>query len=245
MSKKIIAANWKSQGNLITLSKTAQSLSSTNINPSNTVILALPAPFLYFNLPLEIKKASQNISDINLREKICTAEISPEHLLETKTEYVIIGHSERRNLKNEGSESLRMQLENCLFSGIKPIFCVGESMEIYKKGEDETKKFLQNELKDLIEVIGNYEKMKDSVIIAYEPIFAIGTGETAEKEYIDIIISFLRKNLEGEKFNQPKILYGGSVSSTNCESLIEVCDGFLIGKASLGEDFIKIIEKLN
>ena len=169
-----------------------------------------------------------------------TGEISLSMLLECNVDYVIIGHSERRQIFNEKNDSINKKVIKVIESGIKPILCVGETIDEMNAG-----KAYDIIREQLISGLNNIKSLSN-IIIAYEPVWAIGTGLTASIEQINKANIFIRKILsqlfdDKESENTP-ILYGGSVSSTNANELISIdsVNGFLIGGASL--DVVKFIE---
>ena len=156
---------------------------------------------------------------------------------------VIIGHSERRSLFNESDEFINLKVKAALDNDFFPILCIGETLEERETGK--TKDVLRNQLKECLKDIS----CSDDFLIAYEPVWAIGTGKTADNDTIesanDMILNIL-KELEYDIQN-PKILYGGSVNNNNAENLSKICnlDGFLIGGASLdAEQFYSIYNAL-
>jgi triosephosphate isomerase len=159
-------------------------------------------------------------------------------------EYVIIGHSERREYFAETDESVNKKLKVAIEVGLKPIVCVGESLEQREAGT--AKKVVTTQVKLALQGVSD-EDVKNT-IIAYEPIWAIGTGKTATKEDANETISWIReevKNIYGEEVsNEVIIQYGGSVKSSNAKELFEMSDidGGLVGGASLEtEEFSKIV----
>ena len=172
-----------------------------------------------------------------------TGEISIEMIKDCNAKYIIVGHSERRQLFKEPDKDINNKIRAILASKLKPILCIGESIADRKAML--TEKFLQRQLEDGLEGI----KSIDDCIIAYEPIWAIGTGETANKDQIGSAHDFIRsvlRNLYPESYSCP-ILYGGSVNSKNAKELFKIkgVDGFLIGGASLNkESFISIINNV-
>ena len=169
-----------------------------------------------------------------------TGEISLSMLLECNVDYVIIGHSERRQIFNERNDSINKKVIKVIESGIKPILCIGETIDEMNAG-----KAYDIIKEQLISGLNNIESLSN-IIIAYEPVWAIGTGLTASIEQINESNIFIRKILsqlfdDKESENTP-ILYGGSVSSTNANELISIdsVNGFLIGGASL--DVVKFTE---
>ncbi|MDD2258263.1 MAG: triose-phosphate isomerase [Bacilli bacterium] len=174
-----------------------------------------------------------------------TGEISADMLKSINVEYVIIGHSERRAMFNETDESVNKKLHQAFKNDLNPILCVGESLEVRESGKTEELVGRQVEL-----ALEGLEKTKVSkLIIAYEPIWAIGTGKTATSEQAEEMCKFIRnkvRNLYDEKTaDKMRIQYGGSVKLSNIDELMNMpnIDGALIGGASLNpEDFIKLVE---
>ena len=169
-----------------------------------------------------------------------TGEISLSMLLECSVDYVIIGHSERRQIFNEKNDSINKKVLKVIESGIKPILCIGETFDEMNAGKtyDVIKEQLISGLNSI--------KSLNNIIIAYEPVWAIGTGLTASVEQINDVHKFIRKILsqyfDADESKNTPILYGGSVSSANANELISIngVNGFLIGGASL--DVVKFCE---
>ena len=173
-----------------------------------------------------------------------TGEVSGEMLKSIGVEYVIIGHSERRQYFNETDETVNKKLKKALDIGLKPIVCVGENLEQRERGK--AKDVVTTQVRLALEGL-NSDKI-ENVIIAYEPIWAIGTGKTATKEDANETIKWIREevtNLYGKDIADNVIIqYGGSVKSTNAKDLFEMSDidGGLIGGASLdAQEFSKIV----
>ena len=182
---------------------------------------------------------SQNIN--HKSGSALTGGIDSKMLSEFLTQYVLIGHSEQRETFNETNEILHSKLSAALKEDISPIFCIGEPHEV-KQNED-TEKFLSNQLQALDGLDLN------GVIIAYEPIWAIGSGENATRDYIEKIHAFIKKYCSSNLNNDAKIsvLYGGSVNLSNCNEImssLEV-DGLLIGGASLDPDIFSKIYNIS
>jgi len=172
-----------------------------------------------------------------------TGEIAPSMLLTIGVSYVIIGHSERRIYFSETDKIVNAKVKLALKSGLIPIVCVGEKLEIRESGK--TEEVVGSHIDDSLDGLGGDEIKK--VVIAYEPVWAIGTGKTASPEMAQEVHQFIRNRLK-EKFgdiaDEVSILYGGSMKGSNAAELINQpdIDGGLIGGASLkAEDFLKII----
>ena len=174
-----------------------------------------------------------------------TGEVSPLMLNSLGVEYCIIGHSERRQYFNETDETVNKKIKSALKHDIKPIFCVGESLEQREKGieEDIVKEQILKGLKDIS------DKDMEGITVAYEPIWAIGTGKTASSEEANNMCAFIRNTIE-ERYSKDiseKIIiqYGGSVKPENVSEIMSMSDidGALVGGASLkADDFIKLTQ---
>lgn len=172
-----------------------------------------------------------------------TGEISPLMLKELGVDYVIIGHSERRQYFNESDESVNKKVIAALKHGIKPIVCVGESLE--ERESNKEKDVVRRQITKALEGL-KAEDVKN-IVIAYEPIWAIGTGKTASAEEANDMIAYIREiigELYGDLKDQIRIQYGGSVKANNIKELMAQShiDGALVGGASLkAEDFVKLV----
>ena len=181
-----------------------------------------------------IKLGSQEIDSTN--SGALTGGINSQMLKDFSTEYVLIGHSEQREHLNEDNITLRFKLDSAIQNGISAIFCIGEPAEMKLAGNTE------NFLLEQLDVLTPDDL--DFITIAYEPIWAIGTGLNADKKYIESIRQFIKTYLN--KLNKEKnisVVYGGSVKLENCEDILSCnnVDGLLIGGASLDPDtFSKI-----
>jgi triosephosphate isomerase len=172
------------------------------------------------------------------KEGAFTGEISAPMLQELKVTHVVIGHSERREYFGETNQTVLKRTQAALAAGLIPIVCVGESKA--QRDNNETETFILQQLDEGLDGV-NLEQ----VIIAYEPIWAIGTGETCESEEANRVIGLIRQRIKGE---QVPILYGGSVKPTNIDELMAQpeIDGALVGGASLeAESFSRIVNYLD
>ncbi|MBO5413770.1 MAG: triose-phosphate isomerase [Clostridia bacterium] len=246
MRRKIIAGNWKMNKLPNEAISFIEELTPLVKDTKNEVVLCVPYTDLFYALltaqGTNIKIGAQNM---HFEEKgAYTGEVSGEMLKSIGVEYVIIGHSERRQYFNETDETVNKKLKKALTVGLKPIVCVGENLEQRENGT--AKDVVTAQTKLALEGL-SAEKTKN-VIIAYEPIWAIGTGKTATKEDANETIKWIREeivNLYGNDVaNSVIIQYGGSVKSTNAKDLFEMSDidGGLIGGASLdAQEFSKIV----
>ncbi len=253
MRKKIVAGNWKMNTNLqagIELAKeVSNKIKNFNFNTDEFgLIIAPPFTHLYSvsqELDERIGLSSQNIAAWD--KGAYTGEISAEMIKSTGAKYAILGHSERRAYFGENSEILSTKLKLTLENGLLPIFCIGEVLE-----ERESGKHFDIVKQQLDEVVFNLQPADfQKVTIAYEPVWAIGTGKTASPEQAQEIHAFIRK-LITDKFGKEiaentTLLYGGSCKPANADGLFSQpdIDGGLIGGAALkAEDFVKLLHQL-
>ena len=212
----------------------------------NEVILCVPYTDLFYALltaqNTNIKIGAQNM---HFEESgAYTGEVSGKMLKSINVEYVIIGHSERRQYFNETDESVNKKVKAAFENGLKPIVCVGETLEQREAGKVE--EIITNQTKLALEGLTN--EQVENTIIAYEPIWAIGTGKTATKEDANDAVKAIRNKIAeiyGQNVADRVIIqYGGSVKSSNAKELFSMSDidGALVGGASLkSEEFSKIV----
>ncbi|MCL4127901.1 UNVERIFIED_CONTAM: hypothetical protein GTU68_000208 [Idotea baltica] len=190
-------------------------------------------------MPAEIGVAAQNCYKVG--KGAFTGEIAPSMIQDLGCEWVILGHSERRNVFGESDELISEKVGFALESGLKVIPCIGEKLDEREGGR--TQEVVFRQMKALLPNIKDWSR----VVIAYEPVWAIGTGMTASpaqaQEVHAQLRQWLRDNVSAEVADSTRIIYGGSVSAANCNELASTgdIDGFLVGGASLKPDFIKII----
>ena len=246
MRKKVIAGNWKM--NMLPNEAIAfiEQLTPLVKNTENEVILCVPYTDLFYSLltaqNTNIKIGAQNM---HFEESgAYTGEVSGQMLKCIGVEYVIIGHSERRQYFAETDETVNKKIKAALKNELKPIVCVGETLEQREAGKTEEIITMQTKLA----LEGLTQEEVNKVIIAYEPIWAIGTGKTATSEDANNSIKAIRNeiaNLYGSEVADEIIIqYGGSVKSSNAKELFNTSDidGGLVGGASLKVDeFAKIV----
>jgi triosephosphate isomerase (TIM) len=248
MRKKIAAGNWKMYKNFEEAIDLATAFANSEIPDDVTVILGVP--FVYLKSVAVITAANKNIfisaqNSHDKKEGAYTGEISPMMLKSMEIPYVILGHSERREYFNESPELLKLKVRSALDNNLKVIFCVGEPLKIRKAGNHE--KYVKDQLKISISELSN-DDMKN-LVIAYEPIWAIGTGETATpqqaQEMHKMIRSYLNEAFGQSVAKETSILYGGSVKPSNAKEIFSQMDvdGGLVGGASL--DFDSFYEIIN
>ena len=246
MRRKVIAGNWKMNMLPNEAIEYITALDPLVKDTKNDVIICVPYTDLFYSL-LTVQGTNIHVGAQNVFYKetgAYTGEVSPKMLKCINVEYVIIWHSERRQYFAETDETVNLKLKASLNEGLKPIVCVGETLE--QREANETEKIItsqvENALKDL-----TGEEVRNT-IIAYEPIWAIGTGKTATAEDANESIKKIRnkiKELYGEEVSEDVIiLYGGSVKPENAKELFSMSDidGGLVGGASLKADtFSKIV----
>ena len=246
MRKKVIAGNWKMKMLPNETIEYINSFSKLVENTDNEVILCVPYTDLFYALMTaqgtNIKIGAQNM---HFAEKgAYTGEVSAKMLKSIGVEYVIIGHSERRQYFNETDETVNKKIKAAFENELKPIVCVGETLE--QREEGLTEEIITTQTRLALEGL-DAEQVKN-VIVAYEPIWAIGTGKTATSEDANNSIKAIRaeiRKIYGDDVAENVIIqYGGSVKSSNAKELFETSDidGGLVGGASLvPEEFSKIV----
>jgi triosephosphate isomerase (TIM) len=249
MRKKVIAGNWKMNNDLKEtqnlLSKLTSGISMDNLNCDVIVCPAFTSLSEAYTLlkDTKIKLGAQNMYFET--SGAFTGEISASMLKSVGCEYVILGHSERRTIFGETDELINNKIKKANASGLKPIFCVGELLEEREAGI--TEKVIEKQIRSGLKDISSEEM--GNVIIAYEPVWAIGTGKTASPQQAEEVHKFIR-SLINDKYGASVseniiIQYGGSVNNKNARELLSQkdIDGALVGGASLKADsFIEIIQ---
>lgn len=244
--RRYIAGNWK-------MHKTVQEAEDfvwallPQISGEDKAEVVICAPFVHLTPLIDctrgsrIKVAAQNMHQEP--EGAFTGEISAPMLNDLDVRAAIVGHSERRQYFNETDEDLNAKVKAALAAGIEPIFCVGETEAQRDAGE--TEQVLERQVLTGLEGIAGDQLA--SVVVAYEPVWAIGTGKVATTEQAQEAIAHIRKllaSIDGETYGRVRILYGGSVKPDNVEELLAQpdIDGALIGGASLdANDFAKLV----
>ena len=229
-------ANWKLNGNLQFIDQFITNISLPNANSKCVVICPTAIHLDYLSKNKNgFYVGAQNVSEYE--EGAYTGEISVRSLVETNVNFCIVGHSERRQIFKEKDQDIHLKSERLIVNNLIPIICIGETLEQKEKGITNT--VLEEQLMNSIPSSSTFE----NTIIAYEPVWAIGTGLTPKIEEIDETHRFIRDH--NDKFNKYKILYGGSVKASNAREITDLAsvDGALIGGASLkSEEFSKIIQ---
>ena len=241
MTNKYIyfVANWKMFGNLKTLNSLNKVITFVKkFNRNKYKLIYCPPNTLISSLSDKFKSTSIQVGAQNCHESNSygpnTGQVNSNMLKSVGAKYVIIGHSENRQL-GENDNLINLKIKSSINSGLKIIFCIGESL--IEKRKNKTKKILSHQITQGLKKIKN----KKDIIIAYEPVWAIGSGLIPKDTEILEIVKFIKNKVKGSK-----VLYGGSVNTKNINVLkrIDNVDGFLIGGASQNpNNFIDIIKK--
>ncbi len=247
MRKKITAGNWKMNLDYDSATSLAREIVQKGIGKGDLMIMAVPFPYLS-----QINNIVADASAIDVAAQNChhevkgayTGEVSVDMLKSLNIKYCLVGHSERRQI-GETDEILKTKIDLCLANGITPIFCCGESLQIREDGTHQG--FVQTQLENSLFHLADDDLLK--VIIAYEPIWAIGTGKTASAEQAQEMHAHLRNTI-AQKYTAAvadgiSILYGGSVKPANAQELFANADvdGGLIGGASLAAESFSAISE--
>ncbi|KAL8622688.1 hypothetical protein ACOMHN_009322 [Nucella lapillus] len=242
--KFFVGGNWKMNGDKKSIDGIIDFLNKGAVQDATDVVVAPPSAYLMFvrdKLDKKICVAAQNC--YKAEKGAFTGEISPLMVKDLGCHWVILGHSERRHVFGEANELIGEKTAFCLSHGLNLIPCVGEKLDEREAGKMEAVVFAQ--MKAIADNVKGAEWSR--VVIAYEPVWAIGTGKTASpaqaQEAHVAIRKWLTTNVSADVANKTRIIYGGSVSADNCNELAQQgdVDGFLVGGASLKPDFIKII----
>jgi triosephosphate isomerase (TIM) len=252
MREKIVAGNWKMNCNRDESLKLATEIKGmiTGEKINNAKVILFP-PFVTIGIVTQVVSGSgievgaQNCS--TEKSGAYTGEVSAEMIGSLGAQYVIIGHSERRQYYNETHDELKKKTDRALESGLTPVFCCGEILSQREAGEQN--KIVLTQLKESLFHLNS--EMFSKIIIAYEPVWAIGTGITASAEQAQEMHQFIRKvisdNYNQSVADQISILYGGSCNENNARELFSLpdVDGGLIGGASLkSRSFVNIVKCL-
>lgn len=243
MTKKLIAGNWKMNGSLEANDALVRAVAAGIQEAACTVAVCVPAPYLAqvqmlrhgSALELGAQDVSQHVSGAY------TGEVGAPMLREFGVRYAIVGHSERRQYHGESDALVAEKARTALAHGITPIVCVGETLEQREAGQ--TEEVVKRQLAAVIHVNGH---CISEIVVAYEPVWAIGTGRTATPEQAQQVHALLRHQLAAATAHadRVRILYGGSMNAANAASLLAQpdIDGGLIGGASLkAPDFLQIV----
>ncbi|XP_071841455.1 triosephosphate isomerase-like [Apostichopus japonicus] len=237
-----VGGNWKMNGNKASIDEIVKNLADTNIPEDTDVVIAPTAAHLVYvkeRINSKIQVSAQN--SYKVAKGAFTGEISPAIIKDLGLNWVILGHSERRHVFGEGDELIAEKVQHALSEGLSVIACIGEKLSERESGLTEEVVFKQT--KAIADVVSDWSK----VVIAYEPVWAIGTGKTASPEQAQQVHTSLRtwlsENVTSAVAQSTRIIYGGSVNAKNCQNLAAQADidGFLVGGASLKPEFAYII----
>jgi triosephosphate isomerase len=249
MRQKVVVGNWKMNGQTAQVIQLIDELKTLLNSETNPQIVVMP-PLIYIPLVNELLKSTKlSIGAQNVYPKdfgAYTGEISAPMLKEFSCQYVLVGHSERRRYLHENEIFVAQKFHHVKEHGMIPVLCVGETLDEREKGQ--TEQIISNQLLAVVEL------NKDSFhhcVVAYEPVWAIGTGITASPEQAQEMHQFIRglvaeiNNNDAERLT---LLYGGSVNEHNAETLCSMpdIDGVLVGGASLNaKQFVEIVKCIN
>eukprot|EP01095_Lingulamoeba_sp_RSL-Kostka_P012540 TRINITY_DN498_c0_g1_i1.p1 TRINITY_DN498_c0_g1~~TRINITY_DN498_c0_g1_i1.p1 ORF type:complete len:255 (-),score=111.81 TRINITY_DN498_c0_g1_i1:156-920(-) len=245
MSRRFfVGGNWKCNGNKEKLSGLIQEFTSAELPPEDVVDIVLAPSAIYLDTISEQLGGNRiSVSAQNCHNKggAFTGELSPDMLVDMNIPYVILGHSERRHVFGESNDLIAEKVKVCQEKGIKVIACIGEKLDEREAGK--TLEVVLEQMASICSGVSNW----DDLVIAYEPVWAIGTGKTASPEQAQEvhvqIRSWMSENFDENIANNIRIIYGGSVKPANCEELAKMADidGFLVGGASLTPGFVTVI----
>lgn len=250
MRTKIVAGNWKMNKNLpeaLALTTELKNILSAEYKGKSTVLVCVPFPFIqavhHFAAASPIQVGAQNCSQHD--SGAYTGEVSAPMIKSLGISYVIIGHSERRQYFGEDGPLLAKKTDQCLVNGLTPVFCCGEPLEVREAGKHT--ELVKMQVSESLFHLSPDQLLK--VVIAYEPVWAIGTGKTASAQQAQDMHEIIRATL-AEKYgkdvaDQIRILYGGSVKADNAAELFSCpdVDGGLVGGASLkAREFAEIVK---
>jgi triosephosphate isomerase len=241
MAKKVVAANWKMNKTYQEAESFADEFAKKILEIKNTGVILCPPFISLFNMHEKLQNTVAEIGGQNMHFEesgAFTSEISADMLKSVGAKYVILGHSERRHVFGETDEMIKKKTDVAVAKGLLPIVCVGEKLEERKAGK--TMDVIKKQFDAAFTGMGKEEMEK--CLIAYEPVWAIGTGETATPQQASEVHTEVRKMIatmfDENTAENITILYGGSVKPQNAAELIasENIDGFLVGGASLKAD---------
>lgn len=243
MKKKLIAGNWKMNGTLALNQALVKALAES-LSPADCLVaVCVPAPYL---AQVQVLAANTGIDlgaqDISAHDSgAFTGEVSAAMLRDFGARYVIVGHSERRQYHGESDALVAVKAQRALAAGVTPIVCVGETLAEREAGH--TEEVVKRQLAAVIHTNGH---CISEIVVAYEPVWAIGTGKTASPEQAQQVHAVLRAQLKAATAHADKvhILYGGSMNAANAAQLLSQpdIDGGLVGGAALkAADFLTII----
>ncbi|XP_062092672.1 triosephosphate isomerase, cytosolic [Humulus lupulus] len=243
--KFFVGGNWKCNGTTEEVKKIINTLNDAEVPSQDVVEVVVSPPFVFLPTVKSLLRPDFHVAAQNCWVKkggAFTGEVSAEMLVNLDIPWVIIGHSERRLILGESNEFVGDKTAYALSQKLKVIACVGETLEQREAGS--TLEVVAAQTKAIADRVSNW----DDVVLAYEPVWAIGTGKVASPAQAQEVHTELRKwlqaNISAEVAASTRIIYGGSVNGANCRELAAKpdVDGFLVGGASLKPEFIDIIK---
>ncbi|ESN96059.1 hypothetical protein HELRODRAFT_185065 [Helobdella robusta] len=240
-----VGGNWKMNGTYASIDEILKFLNGDNLDPKTEIVVAPPSLYLSYvrgKLNKNISVAAQNAYKVE--KGAFTGDISPTQIKDVGGDWVILGHSERRHVFKEPNELIGEKVGHALSAGLKLIPCIGEKLEEREANKTEEVCFCQ--MKAIAENVKDINDWK-RIVIAYEPVWAIGTGKVATpqqaQEAHHSVRQWISKNVSPDVAKCVRIIYGGSVTAGNCRELAQQpdVDGFLVGGASLKSEFVDII----
>jgi triosephosphate isomerase len=247
MRKPLMAGNWKMNKTVAEAVSVVKALKSSIADITDVEVLVCPTFTALYAVNNEVKGSNINIGAQNLfweSKGAFTGEISPTMVKDIGCSYVLIGHSERRQYFNETDETVNKKTKAALVAGLIPVICIGETLK--EREQNITFKVIEKQIKEGL--AGLTPQQAATIVIAYEPVWAIGTGKTATPDQAQEVHAFTRKvysQMYSDASQKVRILYGGSVNPTNVSDLMKQpdIDGGLVGGASLkAESFTKLVK---
>eukprot|EP01015_Nassula_variabilis_P024991 TRINITY_DN4825_c0_g1_i1.p1 TRINITY_DN4825_c0_g1~~TRINITY_DN4825_c0_g1_i1.p1 ORF type:complete len:281 (-),score=79.48 TRINITY_DN4825_c0_g1_i1:82-924(-) len=248
LRKVFVGGNWKCNLTIAQATEFTKScINYLNVDASKQEVVIAP---IFTQIPLVQNLLSNKNVQISAQNSSATSfgaytgEISPDHLVDLGLQWTILGHSERRQYYGESNEIVGTKTKLAISKGLNVIACIGERLE--ERESNQTIAVVEQQLSAIRTNLSN--EHWQNVVIAYEPVWAIGTGKVASpqqaQEVHDAIRKWLGANISNAVADQTRIIYGGSVTEANCEELIQQrdIDGFLVGGASLKPQFNQIVE---
>lgn len=239
-----VGGNWKMNGSVAAIKDLVSTFNAGS--PPSDVEVVLAAPYVYVPLLAESLRKDWAVAGENcyIHDKgAYTGEISPEMLADVGAKWVVLGHSERRHVLGESDDFTAQKVRKALDANLKVVLCVGEQLEEREAGTTQT--VVERQLDAVIKVVK--ENNWANIVIAYEPVWAIGTGKVATPDQAQEVHAAIREHLKKSVSSQvaeaTRITYGGSVNAANCKEAAKKpdVDGFLVGGASLKPEFLDIV----
>lgn len=254
----VIGGNWKCNGTKEKVKEWVKMLTSLSFDETKVQVIVAPIAMHLscvmqaletdkVNVIGKIEVAAQNVSQHS--EGAYTGEISAAQLVDHGLKWTLVGHSERRCLFHETNEESAIKAKMALDAGLNVLFCIGENLS--EREEGKTMDIVSAQMQALKDKVEDKQNVWTKIVVAYEPVWAIGTGKVATPEQAQEVHAFLRnwvsKSVGENVASSLRIIYGGSVKASNCNELIGLpdVDGFLVGGASLKPEFANIVACAN